>query len=166
MSQTIDEYIKENQDNNVFNAYANKHNNTIKPKIIKNKQNLQALTKIYSSLLYFNLLRRFYNNNILEYSSLYNMSSNSNKLKDISWKKDLFNNIWLNSAYKYLWGRFIYLRGYINEFKPSEVFKDTSEPIEKPVKPVERDNVPILEYAEYIIEYQTALKKYEGYERI
>ena len=89
------------------------------------------------------------------------MSSNSNKLKDISWKKDLFNNIWLNSAYKYLWGRFIYLRGYINEFKPSEVFKDTSEPIEKPVKPVERDNVPILEYAEYIIEYQTALKKYE-----
>lgn len=178
-----DNTIKINSENELFNSKKSKYiiNNIVYlttykvEKIVhidikqKTLKGISYLNNIYSSLLYLYFIRRLYNNNTIEYSAMYNNNSNGTKIARISANKMLFNYIWKNACYKYFWGRLIYLKGYINEFKPSDELEIRDTQIEKPKEPkkpqLSNDPMKLLKamnkYNTEMVKYKKDLAKYE-----
>jgi hypothetical protein len=145
-----------------------------KIKCLNNESDKNTINKIENyirlnnCLIYFRLFKRFYNNNIIKYSSLYSNKSNGFEMSRVIFWEGLFTKVYINSFYNYLFNRAIYTAQYINMFEPSNEYSNSiresdnnNAGLEPPEKPNLND-VPIENIEQVLEDYNKKLEEYEA----
>lgn len=83
---------------------------------------IEKYIRLNNCLIYFRLFKRFYNNNIIKYSSTFKNQSNGLRMASAIFWESMFTKVYVNSYHNYALNRLVYTAQYINMFEPSQEY--------------------------------------------